>query len=293
MTREAFQSKYADVFKGDEKWQAVETTDSETYDWPPTSTYIQNPPYFQGMSKEPGVISDITGARILALLGDMVTTDHISPAGSFKPTTPAGKYLTERQIAPRDFNSYGSRRGNHEVMMRGTFANIRIKNEMLDGVEGGYTIGPGRRADLDLRRGDGLQGAGRAARHLRRRRVRRRLLARLGGEGHGAPRRQGGDRRELRAHPPLEPRRHGGHPLRVHPRRQPQDPRPEGRRGRLDLGPRRRPQAPRDRALHDPYADGRERTIELKCRIDTAVEIEYVENGGVLHYVLRNLARAA
>ena len=142
MTREAFQSKYADVFKGDEKWQAVETTDSETYDWPPTSTYIQNPPYFQGMSKDPGVISDISGARILALLGDMVTTDHISPAGSFKPTTPAGKYLTERQIAPRDFNSYGSRRGNHEVMMRGTFANIRIRNEMLDGVEGGYTLGP-------------------------------------------------------------------------------------------------------------------------------------------------------
>ena len=101
MTREAFQSKYADVFKGDEKWRAVETTDSETYDWPPTSTYIQNPPYFQGMSKEPGVISDIAGARILALLGDMVTTDHISPAGSFKPTTPAGDYLDRAADAGR------------------------------------------------------------------------------------------------------------------------------------------------------------------------------------------------
>ena len=142
MTREAFRSKYADVFKGDDKWQAVETTDSLTYDWPPTSTYVQNPPYFQGMDPGAGTISDIDGARVLALLGDMVTTDHISPAGSFKDTTPAGRYLTERQVAPREFNSYGSRRGNHEVMMRGTFANIRIRNEMLDGVEGGYTLGP-------------------------------------------------------------------------------------------------------------------------------------------------------
>lgn len=142
VTREAFQKKYADVFKGDAKWQSVSTTDSQTYDWPASSTYIQNPPYFQNMSKEPGVITDITGARVLALLGDMITTDHISPAGSFKESTPAGKYLVERQVSPREFNSYGSRRGNHEVMMRGTFANIRIKNEMLDGVEGGYTLGP-------------------------------------------------------------------------------------------------------------------------------------------------------
>ncbi|MDM7458119.1 MAG: aconitate hydratase AcnA, partial [Paracoccus sp. (in: a-proteobacteria)] len=139
VTREMFQKKYADVFKGDERWQAVEVTDSETYDWPASSTYIQNPPYFKGMSKQPGTINDIKGARILALLGDMITTDHISPAGSFKPSTPAGKYLTERQVAPKDFNSYGSRRGNHEIMMRGTFANIRIKNEMLDGVEGGFS----------------------------------------------------------------------------------------------------------------------------------------------------------
>ncbi|WP_370253639.1 aconitate hydratase AcnA, partial [Nioella sp.] len=139
VTREAFQSKYADVFKGDEKWQGVEVPQQETYDWPATSTYIQNPPYFQGMSKEPGTISNIEGARVLALLGDMITTDHISPAGSFKDTTPAGKYLVERQVPAREFNSYGSRRGNHEIMMRGTFANIRIKNEMLNGVEGGYT----------------------------------------------------------------------------------------------------------------------------------------------------------
>jgi aconitate hydratase len=142
VTREAFQTKYADVFKGDEKWQAVETTDALTYDWPTASTYVQNPPYFQGMGAEPGKISNIDDAKVLALLGDMITTDHISPAGSFKADTPAGQYLVDRQVSPREFNSYGSRRGNHEVMMRGTFANIRIKNEMLDGVEGGYTKGP-------------------------------------------------------------------------------------------------------------------------------------------------------
>ncbi|MFN3614205.1 MAG: aconitate hydratase AcnA, partial [Rubrimonas sp.] len=142
VTREAFQKKYADVFKGDERWRAIETTDSLTYSWPSTSTYVQNPPYFVGMGKEKGAISNIEGARILALLGDSITTDHISPAGSFKANTPAGRYLEERQVAPRDFNSFGARRGNHEVMMRGTFANIRIRNEMLDGVEGGFTKGP-------------------------------------------------------------------------------------------------------------------------------------------------------
>ncbi|MEO1238792.1 MAG: aconitate hydratase AcnA, partial [Pseudomonadota bacterium] len=142
VTRDAFVEKYASVFDGDEKWRSVQTTDSLTYDWPATSTYVQNPPYFQDMSPEPGTIANVEGARILAILGDMITTDHISPAGAFKDTTPAGQYLVERQVTPREFNSYGSRRGNHEVMMRGTFANIRIKNEMLDGVEGGYTLGP-------------------------------------------------------------------------------------------------------------------------------------------------------
>ena len=142
VTRQAFLSKYADIFKDDDKWQGVETTDQQTYDWPPTSTYVQNPPYFQNMSKEAGVISNISDAKVLAVLGDMITTDHISPAGSFKDTTPAGQYLLDRQVPAREFNSYGSRRGNHQIMMRGTFANIRIKNEILDGVEGGYTKGP-------------------------------------------------------------------------------------------------------------------------------------------------------
>ncbi|MEM8658706.1 MAG: aconitate hydratase AcnA, partial [Pseudomonadota bacterium] len=142
VTRAAFQSKYADVFKGDEAWQEVETDDALTYNWPSTSTYVQNPPYFQGMGPEAGVISDVTDAKVLAVLADSVTTDHISPAGSFKADHPAGSYLMDRQVPVREFNSYGSRRGNHEVMMRGTFANIRIKNEMLDSVEGGYTKGP-------------------------------------------------------------------------------------------------------------------------------------------------------
>ena len=131
VTREAFQQKYASVFDGDERWRSIDTAEGETYDWPATSTYVQNPPYFQDMDPEPGTIDDVEGARILAILGDMVTTDHISPAGSFKESTPAGHYLVERQVPPREFNSYGSRRGNHEVMMRGTFANIRIRNEML------------------------------------------------------------------------------------------------------------------------------------------------------------------
>jgi len=290
VTREAFQAKYADVFKGDANWQAVETTDSETYDWPPTSTYIQNPPYFQGMAKEPGVISDISGARILALLGDMVTTDHISPAGSFKPTTPAGRYLEERQIAPRDFNSYGSRRGNHEVMMRGTFANIRIRNEMLEGVEGGYTLGPDGKQTSIFDASMAYQAEGVP-------------LVIFGGVEYGA-----GSSRDWAAK---------GTALlgvkaviaesfeRIH------------RSNLVGMGVipfeftngdnRKTLGLKGDEVVSISglsgdlkplsivpctilYADGRERTIELKCRIDTAVEIEYVENGGVLHYVLRHLA---
>jgi aconitate hydratase len=129
VTREAFQTKYADAFKGDEKWQAVETTDALTYDWPTASTYVQNPPYFQGMGSEPGKISNIDDAKVLALLGDIITTDHISPAGSFKADTPAGQYLVDRQVSPREFNSYGSRRGNYEVMMLGTFATFASKTK--------------------------------------------------------------------------------------------------------------------------------------------------------------------
>ncbi|MDP3602830.1 MAG: aconitate hydratase AcnA, partial [Bosea sp. (in: a-proteobacteria)] len=142
VTRAIFEAKYADVFKGDAHWQAVKTPESQTYAWEDASTYVQNPPYFQGISKTPTPVTDIKGARILGLFGDKITTDHISPAGSIKAASPAGAYLTEHGVAVADFNQYGTRRGNHEVMMRGTFANIRIRNHMMgpNGREGGYTI---------------------------------------------------------------------------------------------------------------------------------------------------------
>ena len=134
-----YRKEYAAVFDGDENWRAIEVTPSETYSWSDDSTYIQNPPYFEGMEAEPAAITDIKQARVLLMLGDSVTTDHISPAGSIKKDSPAGRYLQEHGVEPVDFNSYGSRRGNHQVMMRGTFANVRIRNEMLDDVVGGYT----------------------------------------------------------------------------------------------------------------------------------------------------------
>ncbi|SLN14421.1 aconitate hydratase AcnA [Ruegeria meonggei] len=291
VTREAFQSKYADVFKGDKKWQEVEVPQQETYDWPPTSTYIQNPPYFQGMGAEPGTISNIDGAKVLLILGDMITTDHISPAGSFATTTPAGQYLIDRQVQPREFNSYGSRRGNHEIMMRGTFANIRVKNEMLDGVEGGYTKGPdGQQTSVyDASMAYQEQGT---------------PLVVFGGEQYGA-----GSSRDWAAK---------GTALlgvkaviaesfeRIH------------RSNLVGMGvipfeftggdTRKSLGLTGDEtvSIHGldtiqplqevpctiVYGDGTEKTITLKCRIDTAPEIEYIENGGVLHYVLRNLAKA-
>ncbi len=142
VTRKIFSEKYADVFKGDENWQAVQVPAGQTYAWDDKSTYVQNPPYFAGMGKDAGEIADVKGARILGLFGDKITTDHISPAGSIKAQSPAGKYLLDHGVGIADFNQYGTRRGNHEVMMRGTFANIRIRNHMLgeNGREGGYTI---------------------------------------------------------------------------------------------------------------------------------------------------------
>jgi aconitate hydratase len=140
LTREQFLQRYGDVFEGPAEWKAIQIEGgAETYGWVDGSTYVKNPPYFEGMTMEPVAKGDITGARVLGLFGDNITTDHISPAGNIKKTSPAGEYLGERQVAQRDFNSYGARRGNHEVMMRGTFANIRIKNEMVPGVEGGVT----------------------------------------------------------------------------------------------------------------------------------------------------------
>jgi len=294
VTRAAFQEKYAEVFTGDEKWQGVEVPQQETYDWPATSTYIQNPPYFQGMTMDTKQIENIEGARVLAILGDMITTDHISPAGSFKDTTPAGKYLVERQVPQREFNSYGSRRGNHEVMMRGTFANIRIRNEMLanesGGVEGGYTLGPDGTQMSIFDAAMAYQAEGTP-------------LVIFGGEQYGA-----GSSRDWAAKGTALlgvkavvaesfERIHrsnlvgmGVIPFEF-----------TGGVTRKSLGLK----GDETVAIHGldavtplaevpatiTYGDGTSKEILLKCRIDTAVEIEYIENGGVLHYVLRNLAR--
>ena len=138
--REMFTADYADVFAGDDRWRALQTPKGVTFAWDPESTYVRKPPYFDGMSAEPEAVTDVAGARVLAKLGDSVTTDHISPAGSIKADSPAGAYLAEHGVQRRDFNSYGSRRGNHEVMIRGTFANIRLRNQLVPGVEGGFTV---------------------------------------------------------------------------------------------------------------------------------------------------------
>ena len=140
ITKQMFSKKYADVFKGDSNWRKINVKGAVTYDWDKKSTYVQNPPYFVGMGHHPKPVEDIVDARVLALLLDSITTDHISPAGSIKINSPAGKYLVAHKVKPADFNQYGTRRGNHEVMMRGTFANIRIKNQMVPGVEGGVTV---------------------------------------------------------------------------------------------------------------------------------------------------------
>jgi aconitate hydratase len=292
VTREAFLKKYAEVFKGDEKWQAVDVSGSETYDWPPESTYIQNPPYFQGMAATKGTIKNVEGAKVLAVLGDMVTTDHISPAGGFAQSTPAGKFLLEHGVAVREFNSYGSRRGNHEIMMRGTFANIRIKNEMLDGVEGGYTKGPdGAQASIyDASMAYQAEGT---------------PLVVFAGEQYGA-----GSSRDWAAKGTALlgvkaviaqsfERIHrsnlvgmGVVPFEF-----------TGGETRKSLGLTGDETVTilgldsvvplQNLTANITFADGTTKDITVKCRIDTAPEIEYIENGGVLHYVLRNLAKEA
>jgi aconitate hydratase len=293
VTRESFRSKYADVFKGDAHWRGVEVVESETYAWPAGSTYVANPPYFQGMSRDPGVISDIKDARVLAILADSVTTDHISPAGSFRPAHPAGKYLMERQVPQSEFNSYGSRRGNHEVMMRGTFANIRIRNEMLEGVEGGYTLGPdGGQASIydaamawqaegvplvivagkEYGTGSSRDWAAKGTMLLGVKAVIAESFERihrsnLVGMGVIPFEFTGGDTRKTLGFK-------GDETISI-----------SGLAG--DLKPLSEVPA------EITYGDGTTKTVMLKCRIDTAVEIEYVENGGVLHYVLRSLAKAA
>ena len=206
-----FGSNYQDVFAGDEQWRSLPTPEGDTFAWDEDSTYVRRPPYFDGMPEEPEPVTDIEGARVLLKLGDSVTTDHISPAGAIKKDSPAGSYLAEHGVEQRDFNSYGSRRGNHEVMIRGTFANIRLRNQLAPGTEGGVTrdFTAGRRGDDRVRGVRELPRRRHPPGRALRQGVRLRLVARLGREGHRAAGCEGRDRRVLRADPPLQPDRHG------------------------------------------------------------------------------------
>ncbi|MDB5506982.1 MAG: acnA [Devosia sp.] len=291
VTPEMFLRRYSDVFKGDERWQGIAVDGGETYGWNSGSTYVQNPPYFEGLTMEPKPVTDITEARILGLFLDSITTDHISPAGSFKAGTPAGKYLVDRQVAPKDFNSYGARRGNHEVMMRGTFANIRIKNQMVPGVEGGFTLGPngdqmpiydaamafqksqtplvifagkeyGTGSSRDwAAKGTTLLGV-RAVIAQSFERIHRSNLIGMGvlplqfAEGESW---QG---LELTGHETVSIV------------------------GLTSLTPRT------SVTIKVMYPDGRIAEAKTRCRIDTENELDYFRHGGILHYVLRNLVAA-
>ncbi len=285
---EMFRSRYGNVYAGDEKWSSIDVTGSDTYQWRAGSTYVANPPYFEGMSMTPAPTADIIEAKPLAILGDSITTDHISPAGSIKADSPAGKYLQEHQVSRADFNSYGARRGNHEVMMRGTFANIRIRNEMVPGVEGGMSkyngeimpiydaamrykadgtplvviagkeYGTGSSRDWAAK-GTNLLGV-RAVIAESFERIHRSNLVGMGvlplqfGEGL--------DRQTLKLD--------GTETFTIH--------NVAGLRPRQDV------------EVTLTRADGSSETFMTRCRIDTVNELEYFLNGGILQYVLRKLA---
>ncbi len=288
ITPEMFESRYGDVFKGDRNWQGIEVSGGETYAWNPASTYVQLPPYFEGLKMEPEPVRDVRDARILGLFGDSVTTDHISPAGSFKVDSPAGKYLLEGQVAPKDFNSYGARRGNHQVMMRGTFANIRIRNLMLEGVEGGFTRGP-----------DGTQmpiyDAAMAYKEMGT------DLVVFGGREYGT-----GSSRDWAAKGTLLlgvravitqsfERIHrsnligmGVLPLQFLEGESWQS---IGLKGdeKVSIGDISAIEPRANVQVDIEFGDGSTRSVTTLCRIDTENEMEYFRNGGILHYVLRNL----
>ena len=293
VTQKMFATRYSDVFKGDKNWQGIKVEGGQTYAWDMGSTYVQNPPYFQGMKMEPDAVTDIIEARVLSVFGDSITTDHISPAGSIKASGPAGEYLRDRQVPTTDFNSYGARRGNHEVMMRGTFANIRIRNKITPEIEGGVTKHfPSRDVmsiyDAAMR----YQGEGRP------------LVVFAGKEyGTGSSRDWAAKGTKLlgvraviaesfeRIHRsnlvgmgvlPLQFLQDGWQKLNL-----------TGEeivsiRGLTELSPRRQLTV----ELYRP-SDGRIARFPVRCRIDTPTELEYFKNGGVLNYVLRNLAKSA
>lgn len=296
VTQKLFKSKYADVFAGDAHWQAVETEDSETYAWDGASTYVRNPPYFDGISPAPTPVADIVQARVLALFGDKITTDHISPAGAIKASSPAGLYLQSKGVAPKDFNQYGTRRGNHEVMVRGTFANIRIKNFVLadeNGVapEGGNTkFFPG---------GETLPIYDAAMRYAAEKKP---LVVFAGAEyGNGSSRdwaakgtRLLGVRAVIAESFERIHRSNlvgmGVLPLSFEPGTSWKSLGLKGDetvtiKGLAKIAPRQKIEA------EIAYADGTVRTIGLDCKILTADEVAYFENGGILPYVLRRLAQ--
>jgi aconitate hydratase len=295
LTREMFVSRYSDVFKGTEEWQAIGGAASgETFSWSDTSTYIQNPPFFEGMTTEAGDTDDIKGARPLAILGDSVTTDHISPAGAFRSDHPAGAYLVDNGVEPKDFNSYGSRRGNDRVMTRGTFANIRIKNEMVPGTEGGYTkhMPSGEEMSIydaamkyreegtplvviggaEYGTGSSRDWAAKGTRLLGVKAVVTESFERIHrsnliGMGVLPLQFKDGDSRTSLG---LK----GDETFDI-----------SGISGGLKPG--------QDIAMTIHYADGSSKDVTLLCRLDTMDEVDYYQNGGILHYVLRNIAKAA
>ena len=218
---EMFQTKYAEVFEGDKTWSTLPVPTGDLYEWDPKSTYVKNPPYFLDMKVEPPPVAPIVKARVLAVLGDSITTDHISPAGSIKADSPAGRYLIERGVSVADFNSYGARRGNDEVMVRGTFANIRLRNRLAPGTEGGWTrhLPDGEQMTIfDASRRYHRRGS--PADRDRGQGIWLGFVARLGGQGAAVAGHPGGHRRKLRAHPPVEPGRHGDFAAPVQARRE-------------------------------------------------------------------------
>ena len=292
LTSEMFTERYADVFKGPAEWQAIGGADaSERYDWQDSSTYIQNPPFFEGMTRDIGAGVDLIGARPLAILGDSVTTDHISPAGAFRSEHPAGAYLVERGVTPKDFNSYGSRRGNDRVMTRGTFANIRIRNEMVPGTEGGYTKHMPSGEEMSIYdaamkyREEGAQ------------------LIVIGGKEYGT-----GSSRDWAAKgtrllgvgvvvTESFERIHrsnligmGVLPLQFKDRVTRETLGLKGDETFDVTGISGELNPMQDVAMTVHYADGTSKDVTLLCRLDTMDEVDYYRNGGILHYVLRNMA---
>jgi aconitate hydratase len=289
---EMFRREYGEVFKGDDEWRSIPIGEGKTYNWSDDSTYVKNPPYFIGIDKPLAGLGDVQDARVLAVFGDTITTDHISPAGSIKPDSPAGKYLQENGVAVKDFNSYGSRRGNHEVMMRGTFANIRIKNQMLDGVEGGYTrhVPSGKEMSIydaamlyqkentplvvlagkEYGTGSSRDWAAKGTTLLGVKAVIAESFERI-------------HRSNLVGMGVLPLQFIDGEGVQAHGLKGDEQISIVGINDNLKPGQMLKVQAKK--------ADGSTAEFEVKCRIDTGNELEYYRSGGILHYVLRQMLK--